>query len=90
MLYMVIERYQPGGVAAAYQRFRERGRLAPEGLTYVSSWVDLNLSRCFQVMECDDASLLSDWIGQWHDLVEFEVVPVLTSEQAARVVTGSG
>jgi hypothetical protein len=87
MLFMVIERYRSGEVPAVYRRFQAQGRLAPEGLRYVSSWVDVSLSRCFQLMECDDVSLLGAWIAQWHDLVEFEVVPVLTSEQAAQAVT---
>jgi hypothetical protein len=83
MLYMVIEHYRDGDPAPVYRRFRERGRLAPEGLSYVSSWVDLPLARCFQLMETSDPRLLDEWIAQWTDLVEFEVVPVITSAEAA-------
>ena len=82
MQYMVIERFRNRDAAAVYRRFRDRGRLAPEGLTYVNSWVELNYDRCFQVMECADPKLLQQWIAQWSDLVEFEVVPVVTSAEA--------
>ena len=78
-----------GEAAPVYRRFRERGRLAPDGLTYVSSWVDENLTICYQLMETSDRSLLDEWMGKWEDLVEFEVHPVITSQEAARqVATG--
>ncbi len=83
MLYMVIEHYRGGDPAPVYARFRERGRLAPDGLRYVASWVDAGLGRCWQVMETDDRALLDAWIARWSDLVEFEVHEALTSEQAA-------
>lgn len=86
MLYMVIEHFRPGQAAAVYRRFRDRGRLAPEGLRYVSSWVDLDFHRCFQVMEAESEALLKEWIDHWADLVDFEVVPVRTSEEAARAI----
>ena len=84
MLYMVIEHFKDG--AAIYARFRERGRMAPEGLTYVASWVEPNLDRCFQIMECDDPSLLEQWMARWEDLTEFEVIPVMTSAEAVATV----
>jgi len=83
-LYMVIERFKDA--PAVYRRFRERGRLAPEGLRYVSSWVDETLARCFQLMETDDRDLLDQWIANWTDLVDFEVYPVITSAEAAERV----
>ena len=83
MLYMVVERFRDGDAAAVFRRFRERGRMLPRGLRYVDSWVTADLSRCFQLMECDDASLFERWIGEWQDLVEFEVVPVVTSAEAS-------
>ncbi len=86
MLYMVVERFRPGCAAEVYRRFRERGRLAPDGLAYVASWVDVNITTCYQVMECDDRSLLEAWIARWCDLVDFEVIPVLTSAEAAKSV----
>ena len=82
-LYMVIEHFKGGDAAPVYRRFRDRGRLAPPGLTYVSSWVDTNFERCYQVMETDDRRLLDDWMAHWNDIVEFEVYPVITSAQAA-------
>lgn len=85
MLYMVIEHFR-GDPLPVYRRFRDRGRLAPEGLRYVDSWVSADLQRCFQVMECADPDLLQRWTAQWTDLVEFEIVPVLTSADAAALV----
>ena len=80
---MVIEHFRDGDAAPVYARFRERGRLAPEGLTYVNSWVTADLTRCYQVMACDDRALLDEWIARWSDLVDFDVVPVVTSAEAA-------
>ena len=82
MLYMVIERFRNGDAVPVYRRFRERGRMAPEGLKYVSSWVDEDLSRCYQIMQAPDRALLEQWMANWNDLVDFEVHPVMTSEQA--------
>jgi len=88
MQYMVIERFK-SGPDAVYQRFKASGRLAPAGLTYVASWVDQSLERCFQVMETQDPDLLRQWISAWSDLVDFEVVPVITSSEAAARVLGT-
>ena len=86
MLFMVIEHFQPGRAPEVYQRFRERGRMAPEGLRYVASWVDMDYKRCFQVMEAEDEALLKQWTTNWDDLVDFEIVPVRTSAEAATVM----
>ena len=83
MLYMVIERFKNRDAKAAYVRFAERGRMMPDGVRYVSSWVETNHDRCFQVMECDDESLLQLWADNWRDLVDFEFVPVITSADMA-------
>ena len=82
MLYMVVEHFKDGDAAPVYRRFRERGRLAPAGLSYVSSWVDERFQRCFQIMETEERKLLDEWIANWSDLVEFEVFPVMTSQEA--------
>ena len=82
-LYMVIEHFKGGDAVPVYRRFRDRGRLASPGLTYVSSWVDVRLERCYQLMETDDRQLLDDWMAQWSDIVDFEVYPVITSAEAA-------
>lgn len=86
MLYMIIEHYKNDDPEPVYRRFAERGRLAPEGLRYVDSWIDQDLSRCFQLMETDNRALIDQWIAQWSDLVDFEVIPVMTSAEAARRV----
>ncbi len=86
MLYMIVERFRDGDALPVYRRFRDRGRLAPEGLRYVSSWVTSDLRHCYQVMECDDAQLLDDWMSQWQDIVDFERIPVITSSEAAAAV----
>jgi hypothetical protein len=86
MLYMVIETFRGGDAVPVYRRFRDHGRLAPEGLRYVASWVTEDLRRCYQVMECDDAALLERWMAAWRDLVDFEVLPVVTSAAAVAAV----
>ena len=83
MLFMIVERFREGRAPEVYRRFRERGRMAPEGVRYIASWVDLNFDRCFQVMEAEDETLIRQWTTNWDDLVEFEVVPVRTSAEAA-------
>ena len=84
MLYMVIERFKNQDAGPVYRRFHDRGRMLPEGLEYISSWVDMKLERCFQIMETSDPRLMLEWIRNWSDLVDFEVVPVMPSADAAR------
>lgn len=86
MHYMIVERFRNGDPVPVYRRFRDSGRLAPEGLHYVSSWVDEKLERCYQLMETDEPRLLEEWMANWNDLVEFEVYPVLSSKEAAEKV----
>lgn len=83
---MVVERFKGGDAVPVYRRFRDRGRLAPEGLSYVSSWVDTNLQRCYQLMETDNPRLLDEWMSHWSDIVDFEVHPVITSAEAAEKI----
>lgn len=87
MLFMVIERFKDA--KAVYRRVREKGRILPEGLKYVGSWVEANCNRCFQLMECDDASLFQKWVIQWGDLVDFEIIPVVESKQTAKEIEPS-
>jgi len=87
MLFMVVERFRDRDAKAVYRRFREQGRMMPDGLTYVGSWIEANFDRCFQLMECDDARLLQDWLLNWGDLVECEIVPVVPSDQTRELVT---
>lgn len=84
---MVVERFRRGP-DPVYQRAADQGRLLPDGLVYVDSWVDDRLDRCFQIMETDDPALLDEWTARWSDLAEFEVVPVMTSAEAAERVLG--
>ena len=86
MLYMIVEHFRDNAIPI-YRRFRERGRMAPDGLRYVASWVTEDYRRCFQVMECDDPALLEQWMSNWRDLTEFEVIPVNTSADAAAAIT---
>ncbi len=83
---MVVERFKNQDPVPVYRRFRSRGRLAPEGLEYVSSWVDERLECCFQLMETDDRGLLDEWIANWNDIVDFEIYPVISSQEAAEKV----
>ena len=87
MLFMMIERFKSRDALAVYRRFREKGRMAPEGLTYVGSWIEANFDRCFQLMECDDARLLQQWMLRWQDLVEFEIIPVVPSKDTVEAIT---
>ena len=86
MIYMVVEHFKNKDPVPVYRRYRDHGRLAPEGLTYLSSWVDAELLRCFQLMETDDRKLLDQWIANWSDLVDFEVFPVMSSNEAAEIM----
>jgi len=83
---MIVEHFKNGDPLPIYRRFRDQGRMAPPGLNYVSSWVDVKMERCFQLMECDDRELIDSWIGKWSDIVQFEVYPVMTSREAAESV----
>ena len=82
MLFIVIENFKNQDAVAVYRRFNEKGRMMPDGLKYLDSWVEENFNRCFQLMECEDPRLFQEWIANWEDLVDFEIIPVVTSAQA--------
>ncbi|MEV4514036.1 DUF3303 family protein [Dactylosporangium sp. NPDC049525] len=86
---MVVERFKDGQPRPVYERAAADGRMMPDGLRYVDSWVEANFARCFQLMECDDLTLLMTWIARWSDLVDFEVVPVVPSASAAAAISGA-
>ena len=86
MQFLVIENFRNRDARPVYRRFRDHGRLMPDGIAYVASWVTDDLARCFQIMECADRALLDRWIANWDDLVDFEVVPVITSAQARAAI----
>jgi hypothetical protein len=85
-LYMVVEHFKNKDAVAVYRRFRDKGRLAPDGLVYISSWVDDELERCYQLMETDDRALLDAWMANWDDLIDFELHPVIPSKEAAEKI----
>lgn len=82
MFYMILEHFKNGDPIPVYRRFRDQGRLMPEGLKYVSSWITPDMMMCYQVMECDDRRLLDEWMANWSDVINFEVIPVITSPEA--------
>jgi hypothetical protein len=86
MLFMIIEHFRPGQAPEVYRRFRDRGRMAPEGVQYVSSWVDVGFQRCFQLMEADSEASLRKWTANWDDLIDFEIITVRTSAEAAAAI----
>jgi hypothetical protein len=83
MLFMVIEKFRDQDAKSVYRRFQNKSRLTPDGVTFVNSWVAADLGRCFQLMECDDIALLQKWVAAWSDLVEFEIVPVVSGKDTA-------
>jgi len=87
MLFMVVERFAPGRLADVYGVVRERGRMLPDGLIYVDSWVGASLDVCYQLMECEDPVLFQEWTARWGDLVDIEIVPVVPSQATAALLT---
>ena len=83
MLFMVIETFRNQDAKSVYRRFQSKGRMMPDGLTFVSSFVAADLGRCFQLMECDDITLLQKWVAEWSDLADFEIVPVVPGKDTA-------
>ena len=79
---MVIENFTKSSAKAIYDRYEKHGRMMPEGLKYIDSWVDKKFETCYQVVECDDTNKLQEWISNWQDLVDFEIIPVMTSNEA--------
>ena len=86
MLFMVIEKFKNRDALAVYRRFRERGRMMPDGLKYVGSWTEVNFDRCFQLMECEDLKKFQLWMIQWHDLIDFEIIPVVSSKDTMETI----
>lgn len=86
MIYMVIEHFHPGKINELYRRFAEKGRMLPEGVQYINSWINEALTVCYQVMEADSAGKLNQWIANWTDLADFEVIPVISSAEAKKRV----
>ena len=87
MLFMAIEHFRDQDGKAVYRRFHDKGRMTPEGLRFVESWVAADLSRCFQIMACDDVAIIQKWAAEWSDLVEFEIVPVAVGKETAAALS---
>ncbi len=85
MLFMVIEKFRYQDADAVYRRLSNKGRMMPEGMTFINSWVTADLDRCFQLMECANVALLQEWVAQWSDLIEFEILPVVEGKETAAV-----
>jgi hypothetical protein len=85
MLFMVIENFRNRDADAVYRRLREKGRMLPDGVTFISSWVSADLGRCFQVLDCDEAAMLQEWVARWSDLVEFEVIAVVEGKETGAI-----
>jgi hypothetical protein len=81
MLFMVIEHFKPGSQALIGERFKQNGRMLPDGVTYHASWVEPTGARCFQIMEAPNPELLQSWVRNWDDLVDFQIIPVQTSAE---------
>ena len=88
MNYMIIERFHPGKVKELYQRFDEKGRMLPKGVLYVDSWINEDMTICYQVMESDSIDKLHEWISNWNDIVDFKIIPVIRSAEAKKRVNG--
>ena len=86
MLYMIVEHFHPGRVKELYQRYAEKGRMIPQGVQYINSWINEEVTVCYQLMEADSAEKLQEWIVNWNDLASFEITPVISSAEAKRKV----
>jgi uncharacterized protein (UPF0332 family) len=86
MQYMIIEKFHPGKVKTMYQRFDEKGRMLPEGVKYINSWINESITTCYQVMESETPEKLQQWINKWKDIVDFEIIPVIGSEEAKKKI----
>lgn len=82
MTYMIIETFKPGKVKQIYRRLEEKGRMQPEGLTYINSWIDEDMKKCYQVMETDSVEKIHQWISNWDDVMEFKIIRVISSSEA--------
>lgn len=89
MLFMVLEKFRNQDAKTIYRRLRDKGRSMPDGLTFVSSYVSADVARCFQLMECDDVTLLQRWVAEWSDLMECEIVAVVTGKDTAAALASA-
>ncbi|HVZ98636.1 MAG TPA: DUF3303 family protein [Chitinophagaceae bacterium] len=90
MTFMIIEIFREGKIKELYQRFSEKGRQLPAGVTYVNSWIDENVTTCYQVMESDAADKIKEWTLLWEDVANFTIIPVISSAEAKRKADAMG
>ncbi len=90
MLFMVVEQFKNHSARQVYRRAQEKGRMLPDGLNYIDSWVATDFDRCFQLMEAENPTFFRKWTEHWEDLVEFEVIPVVSSEEANKAILNAG
>lgn len=83
--YLIIETFYPEKIKALYERFDKKGRLMPEGVHYINSWIDEGVTKCYQIMECESREKLEEWIRNWHDLADFQIIPVISSAEAKKI-----
>lgn len=86
MTYMIIEKFYPEKIKSLYQRFAEEGRLLPEGVEFIDSWINEDVTLCFQLMKSESREKLEEWISNWEGYAEFEIIPVISSETAKQKV----
>jgi hypothetical protein len=86
MLFMVVEDFRGRDPKAIYRRFRDKGRMMPDGVRFHGSWVSADMSRCFQLMQSDDVTLLQRWVAEWADLAGFEIIPVVSGQETAEAL----
>ena len=82
MQYMIIERFYQHKIKQLYQRFAEQGRMLPDGVNYINSWINEDITTCYQLMESESIEKIYEWISKWNDLADFEIIPVISSAEA--------
>lgn len=88
-LYMIIERFRKENIKELYKRFDANGRMLPKGVQYINSWIDENVDTCYQLMESESLEKLKDWVANWDDLADFEIIPIISSAEAKQKVLGN-
>ncbi|MCP4441780.1 MAG: DUF3303 domain-containing protein [Aureispira sp.] len=83
--YMIIEHFHQDKLKEIYDRFDKKGRLMPESVHYINSWIDEKVEVCYQVMEAESREKLLEWISNWEDVTDFEIIPVIDSAKARKI-----
>lgn len=67
-------------------RFKETGAPPPPGVDMLGRWHNAAGNGGFFLVETDDPVALARWLQEWTDVIDFEVVPVVTDEQVSEVI----